>query len=449
MVAQLEIQLNDFDLNIRQKALCELLILAKNQPDLFPPQAKLVNMHCHSFFSFNSYGFSPSALVWLALQKGLNVAGIVDFDTLDGIEEFLDGCDLAEVRGSAAMETRIFIPEFSTRVTNSPGEPGISYHMGIGFAAQHINEKGKDIFIRMRQRADARNRVIVERLNSYLDPIAIDYNQDVIPLTPAGNTTERHILVAYLDAVNQNVKKPLEFWSKKLDLGKESVASVMADAAKFSDLVRRKLIKRGGVAYVQPSPETFPTAEEFHEMVQSNGALPTFCYLDGSTEGELCMEELLELLTSKGVVAINMIPNLAIPDPHNDPDNTNLRQYRCDLLYNTARLAKDFDLPLHIGTEMNSFGQRQVDDLSSPELEPLRDQFIQGAFFIYGHTKLQRVLGIGYQSEWAQAYMPTRSMRNQFFIQVGMVIPPGQEGILKLKQLQPSMKPADIIKGLN
>ncbi|MCJ7518980.1 MAG: hypothetical protein MUO42_04830 [Anaerolineaceae bacterium] len=448
MITRLENQLNDFDLNVRKKALHELLTLTQKRPNLLPPQANLVNMHCHSFFSFNSYGFSPSALVWLALRKGLKVAGIVDFDTLDGIEEFLEGCDLTEVHSSAAMETRIYIPEFSTRVTNSPGEPGISYHMGIGFTSQSINQIGKDIMAKMRQRADARNRDIVGRLNAYLDPVAIDYDHDVIPLTPAGNVTERHILVAYLDAVKRHIKQTLEYWSNKLDLDKETVSASMADTAKFSDLVRRKLIKRGGVAYIQPSPETFPTAEEFHEMVQTNGALPTICYLDGSTDGELCMEELLELLTGKGVVAMNMIPNLAIPELQENPDNSSLRQYRCDLLYRTARLAEEFDLPLHIGTEMNSFGQRQVDDLYSPELSQLREQFIQGAFFIYGHTRLQRELGIGYQSEWAKAYLPTRAMRNQFYIQVGMAVTPGQDGINKLKKLQPSMNPVDIIKGL-
>jgi hypothetical protein len=160
------------------------------------------------------------------------------------------------------------------------------------------------------------------------------------------------------------------------------------------------------------------------------------------------MEELLELLTGKGVVAMNMIPNLAIPELQENPDNSSLRQYRCDLLYRTARLAEEFDLPLHIGTEMNSFGQRQVDDLYSPELSQLREQFIQGAFFIYGHTRLQRELGIGYQSEWAKAYLPTRAMRNQFYIQAGMAITPGQDGINKLKKLQPSMNPVDIVKGL-
>jgi hypothetical protein len=51
--------------------------------------------------------------------------GIVDFDVLDGVDEFLDACELVGVRGSAGIETRVFLPEFATREINSPGEPGV------------------------------------------------------------------------------------------------------------------------------------------------------------------------------------------------------------------------------------------------------------------------------------------------------------------------------------
>jgi len=50
--------------------------------------------------------------------------GIVDFDVLDGVDEFLAACEVAGVRGSAGVETRVFIPEFATHEINSPGEPG-------------------------------------------------------------------------------------------------------------------------------------------------------------------------------------------------------------------------------------------------------------------------------------------------------------------------------------
>ena len=96
---------------------------------------EVANMHCHTFYSFNAYGYSPTGLAWLAKSQGWPLMGLIDFDVLDGVDEFLSACDAAGVRGSCGIETRVFFPEFSTRETNSPGEPGIMYHIGLGFAS--------------------------------------------------------------------------------------------------------------------------------------------------------------------------------------------------------------------------------------------------------------------------------------------------------------------------
>ena len=100
------------------------------------------------------------------------------------------------------METRVYIPEFATREINSPGEPGIFYLMGIGFASSQAPAEAAAILADMRQRAEERNRAMVDKLNAYLAPVSIDYDRDVLPLTPPGNATERHMLVAY-DAAAQ------------------------------------------------------------------------------------------------------------------------------------------------------------------------------------------------------------------------------------------------------
>ena len=123
---QLEAQLNDFSPAKRAQAL-EALI-ASGEPAGAPQEA--VNLHCHTFFSFNAYGYSPTGLAWLARQRGFKALGIVDFDVLDGVDEFLNACELLGVRGSAGMETRVFIPEFASREINSPGEPGVYYYHG-------------------------------------------------------------------------------------------------------------------------------------------------------------------------------------------------------------------------------------------------------------------------------------------------------------------------------
>ena len=43
-----------------------------------------------------------------------------------------------DLKACVGIESRVFVPEFSDQVINSPGEPGISYHMGLGFTTTDI-----------------------------------------------------------------------------------------------------------------------------------------------------------------------------------------------------------------------------------------------------------------------------------------------------------------------
>src|SRR3989339_434568 len=93
---------------------------------------KFTNMHFHTIYSFNAEGYSPAKIASLAKQADLAAAGIVDFDVLDGLNEFYDATSKLNLKASGGIETRVFVPEFADKVINSPGEPGISYHMGAG-----------------------------------------------------------------------------------------------------------------------------------------------------------------------------------------------------------------------------------------------------------------------------------------------------------------------------
>ncbi len=400
-------------------------------------------MHCHTFFSFNAYGHSPTSLAWLARKLGLKLIGMVDFDVLDGVDEFLEACEIADVRGSTAIETRVYVPEFATREINSPGEPGIFYHMGIGFASGRIPDTAAPIARAMRERATQRNRAMLAKINAYLDPVMIDYEAEVLPLTPAGNATERHMLVAYMQAARRQHQGQalIQFWSSKLDTAPDKIAAIVNDAPALSNLIRAKLMKKGGVGYAQPNPANFPTVEEYHQLILACHALPCATWLDGLSAGEQAEEELLNLLIGKGVVALNIIPdrNWNISDPAT-------RQTKARELHKVVELAQQLDLPLNIGTEMNAFGNKLVDDFDAPELAPLRQDFMDGAFFIYGHVMMQRANGLGYQSAWAKAHLPTRRERNAFYLQVGRRTPPGRRGLAQLGAARPEMTPDDIVK---
>ncbi|MCS7259388.1 MAG: PHP domain-containing protein [Anaerolineae bacterium] len=148
-IATWEAQLNDFDPHVRATALAALKAMADQGAISPPPLRDVVNMHCHTFFSFNAYGYSPSGLAWLAWRQGFRVIGIVDFDVLHGVEEFLTACEALGVRGTAGLETRVFIPQFATREINSPGEPGIAYHMGIGFTSSQVPAEAAEVLAHM------------------------------------------------------------------------------------------------------------------------------------------------------------------------------------------------------------------------------------------------------------------------------------------------------------
>ena len=91
---------------------------------------------------------------------------------------------------------------------------------------------------------------------------------------------------------------------------------------------------------------------------------------------------------------------------------------------------------------MNAFGQRLVDDFDAPELAPVRQAFLDGAHFIYGHTVLQRALGLGYQSQWAQT-QSAHTARAQPVLRESRnaVVLPGIPGLDQLNRCDPAMAP--------
>lgn len=441
---RLEARLDDFRPEVRRESLERLCGLADRGEIRTGPEREIANLHCHSFFSYNGYGYSPSRLAWEGKKLGLKFMGIVDFDVLDGADEFLAACDLARLRGTAGLETRVFIPEFADRDINSPGEPGVAYIMGVGFASGAVPASAAGALADIRRRAGERNRGILERINAYLAPLAVDYERDVLPATPSGNPTERHLVAKIFEKSLSALDDPALFWSARLDLPLDAVRREMAAPEAFQNAVRKKLMKRGGVGYVPPAAGTFPRVDEFCRLVQDCRALPCAAWLDGTSRGEQAMPELLALLIAKGIAAVNIIPdrNWNIADPRE-------KAVRLDHLYRMVRLADALDLPVQVGTEMNSPGQKLVDDFDAPELEPVRDAFLRGARFIIGHVLMERRWGLGYRSPWAEKHLPSRKSRNIFYTAAGSLPAPGREAGAGPRAIDAGLTPAEVLRRLS
>ncbi|MDP2964595.1 MAG: hypothetical protein Q8N39_01000 [Pelolinea sp.] len=443
IIKNLESRLDDFDRQVRKESLEALNELARNGDVSIEPEREVANLHCHSFFSYNGYGYSPTHLAWLGKRNGLKFMGVVDFDVLDGVDEFLDACEYLGIRGTAGMETRVFIPEFAEIEINSPGEPGVYYHMGIGFTSSSAPATANRILEDIRLRVAQRNCRILEKINQFLDPLIIDFERDILPMTPSGNATERHIVTKIADEACAEFENPAQYWSDKLGMPLEAIQNEMEDPEVFQNTIRKKLMKRGGVGYIQPTADTFPLIDEFYRVVFACQAMPCAAWLDGTTPGEQAIEKLLGVLIDKGTAAINVIPerNWNFKDPKE-------KALKLENLYHVTRVAADLDLPILVGTEMNSFGQKMVDDFNIPELVPLKDEFIKGADFLYGHTQMQKRWEMGYQSPWALKYFKDRKSKNEFFTSAGRMISSYGKALAGFEGITTDMTPEEVLARL-
>jgi hypothetical protein len=442
-ITRLEQQLDHFDARIRSKALLELVQLAGTGMIELPEEREIANLHCHTFYSYNGYGFSPSHIAWLGRKLGAKFMGIIDFDVLDGVDEFLEACEIVGLRGTAGIETRVFIPEFSQMEINSPGEPGVCYHMGTGFTSSKVPKTAAPALQDIRHRITLRNQQILERVNDFLAPLSLDYDEDIVPLTPAGNVTERHMVQKIAEKSFDVLMDPDQFWREKLNLPQEKLQEILKDRNAFNNVLRSKLMKRGGVGYIQPDETTFPTIDEYHAIIHAANALPCSAWLDGTSAGEQAIETLLDLLISKGVTVLNIIPdrNWNIPDPE-------IKARKVKALYRVVELAQSLDLPILVGTEMNAYGQKLVDDFDSPALAPLKDIFIEGAYFLYGHTWMERYYGMGYQSDWSHQNFPNQKSKNTFFKAAGRLADPQKNKELSSISINSTLNPQQVINVL-
>ena len=425
-----ERQLDDFDRGRRLEALTQLWRAAERGEEALPASGSDVNLHAHTFFSYNAYGYSPSKFAWLARKAGLAVAGIVDFDVLDGVEEFFEAGRRIGLKCCAGLESRVFVPEFATLEINSPGEPGVAYNMGVGFprAASH------PFLAEMRAAAKKRTRGIMERVNAYLDPVKLDFDTDVAPLTPSGNATERHLCEAYARKavdVFPDAARRAAFWMERL-------GDAPMDSAKLQGLIRAKTMKQGGVGYVAPDRGSFPEMAKMNRFVAEVGAIPTVAWLDGASEGERRMEAFVDIAVASGAAALNVIPdrNYTPGKPESKLKN----------LYEVAALAERRGFPVLAGTEMNAPGQKFVDLFSSAELKPLAPMFLRSGYIVYAHSVLQRTGGLGYLSEWARASFASVAAKNEFFVAAGRALRPGAEE--KLGPLDADVSPKQLLARL-
>ncbi len=416
----LEARLNAFDGPSRREALRALADMAAGGALDLPEVTRANNMHCHSFYSYNGYGLSPSGIAWALRKEGVFAAGLVDFDGLDGVEEFLEACALLGLRAAAGLETRVYIPAFAEHVVNSPGEPGISYHMAEGFVSP--GEADAAMLARLRGISDGRNQMILERVNPILAPVSLDYETEVLPLTPSGGATERHLCAAYAGKAEQlypDAKARVAFWAERLGEPADRVAPIVDDLPKLEALIRARMMKQGGAGYVRPEPSTFPDLDAFNRFALAAEAVPMQTWLDGLSDGEQRIEQLMDLHLESGTAALNIIP-----DRNWNVADKELAKRKIAELHRVVELAGERGMPVIAGTELNAPGLRLVDDFDAEPMKPVAAAFETGALIMYAHTRL-KAAGMGYCSAWSREHFDSVHDKNSFFRRAGAALEPG------------------------
>lgn len=426
-------QLGSFDALEREQALASLVTAVPHRPG---KEEQDVNMHMHSFYSYNAMGYSPSRLAWEVRNSALYAAGLCDFDVLDGLEEFLRAGQAVDLRTAVHLETRAFVSEYADADISSPGEPGVIYIMGAGFGRMPAaGTREMSTLLEYRHAAKLRNIALVQRINPHVPEIAIDYETDVLPLTPSGNATERHIVSAYVTkavAAFEATDERLAFWSRILDRTKADVAGLLERRTALEEVVRSRFAKRGGLGYEQPSRDTFPDVGEFIDWVRACGAIPMVTWLDGTSRGEQDPMALLASMRAKGATALNIIP-----DRNWNISDANERAIKTGNLRDVVAAARELDWPINVGTEMNKRGLPFVDDLAADALRPFRDTFLQGARIMVGQTLLARYADFPYAGSQARAEFSTVKAKNAFFSAVGALPPLTVAQAVELEGLGP------------
>jgi len=374
-----------------------------------PEKHGWVNTHVHTNESFSIFR-SPSEAAWKAYRAGLEIFGINDHYTIAGHKEFREACRILGLKATFSIEAIAMSEEAKKKGEryNDPKNPGRIYLCGKGVVQDLKPDSPGDRLLRtMRNALRKRYEKMTEKANLILKKVDPSLNltfEEVLKLTPHGNVTERHVAQAIAELIKRKFsgERELKAFLKKL-LG--SFEEDKSSEGEFQDLIRNKLLKAGGAAYVEEPPEAFPSLEELVSLFREYGAIPTYPVLGNPiTEKESDLDSLFDELESFGIYAVEVIPKR----------NTKGR------LKEILDTAERHGFPVFNGTEHNTKSpQPIVDDFSKdPCFLPT---FKRGAYLILGHQFLSKNAGRGYVDCKGRLTFADRDLGISFFLFIGRI----------------------------
>ncbi len=279
----------------------------------------LVNGHFHTPFSFSAFT-EIEQVFRMAVTEGVQVLGINDFYTTDGYAEFVE----------MAQKYRIF-PLFNIEFmslqkdlqaegirVNDPANPGRTYMSGKGLTQPlQIGNLEFALLEQVLQESNIQSAEMIEKLNAFLKELnaGFSFTFDELKAKYAKNMLrERHIAKALRISIDENFDTPEEkkAFYKQLFSGKE-VKSNLNDAAGLENEIRGNLLKTGGRAFVPEDPKAFLSLQQVKDVIISAGGIPCYPVLLDDAKGnftdyERSKKSLYEVLVSKGIYSVELIP---------------------------------------------------------------------------------------------------------------------------------------------
>ncbi len=381
-------KLNDSDYNVRINA-AALIGQAIKDNKLTRISLHQINNHIHTKYSFSPY--EPAMAAFLAWQAGNDVVGSVDHDSIFAAKELHEASEMFNIAATSGIELRINMKNtpFYNRKLNCPDAEGIAY-----FCIHAIPKKyydSCDSFLKpIRQERSNRNRLMVDKLNTYLPDITIDYDRDIIPVSKyncGGTITERHILYGLSKAIVEKTGKGntlISYLNNTLKITvSPQISELLLDVNNEHYLYDLLGLLKGyylPLFYILPGEKECPLLEEFFDFADSINGISAYPYLgdvkdsptmDKKPEAfeDSYLNELVEFLAEKKCKAITYMP----------PRNT-----KAQLLY-LKSLCEKYGFMQISGVDVNSSRQKlNCDELNDPDFAHLYDS----AFALVEHEKM-------------------------------------------------------------
>lgn len=275
-------KLNGGSAEDRLNALKELVKIETEKPVRRDNDA---NNHIHTIYSFSPY--SPTKAAYMAYKAGITSAGIMDHDSLSGVEEFKKACEILGLGSTCGVEVRCKYNKGFGKM-NHPDQAECIYMAAHGIPAQNV-KAFNEYLAPYRKKRNERDAKMCELITGKFGKfgVELDFEKDVLPLSEAkdgGSVTERHLLYALAVKLQNKFGRTnqlIDFLQNDLGLKvSDKIKGFLLDTENEHFLYDLLGVLKADTAFFYiDADEEMPDAEEFVKKAKEFGAIPAYAYL--------------------------------------------------------------------------------------------------------------------------------------------------------------------------